>query len=201
MAAIWLLLGKTRYPATFFQSYNGKAWVTNVPFDLVVDFVPEAFREADSHLQHLTSQSPGKSKASRKSPATAGPFAWPSAEQSVRQYETCRSCSWEKAVRARSFSRGLFTSRVRGDSALSSINCEAISRELLESELFGHKAGSFSGAQRQIARVPLKKQMVARFSSTKWQSAISACKPNCSAFYNRRTGLTRATACFTALRP
>lgn len=66
MTAIWFLLGKTRYPATFYQTYKGKAWITEVPFDLAVDFVPEVFRAADSHLQHLTSQSPGEIRANRR---------------------------------------------------------------------------------------------------------------------------------------
>ena len=31
MAAVWLLLGKTRYPAKFFETFAGKSWVTEVP--------------------------------------------------------------------------------------------------------------------------------------------------------------------------
>ena len=59
MTAIWLLLGKSKYhPATFFQTHDGKAWVTEVPFDLVVDFVPQVLRDADARLQALASQSP-----------------------------------------------------------------------------------------------------------------------------------------------
>jgi hypothetical protein len=41
MAAIWVLLGKTKYPARFYQTYENKTWVTDIPFDLTVDFVPE----------------------------------------------------------------------------------------------------------------------------------------------------------------
>jgi len=28
MAAVWLLLGKTRYPATFYETFAGKSWIT-----------------------------------------------------------------------------------------------------------------------------------------------------------------------------
>ena len=59
MTAIWLLLGKSKYhPTTFFQTHEGKAWVTDIPFDLVVDYVPQVLRDADARLQNLSSQSP-----------------------------------------------------------------------------------------------------------------------------------------------
>src|SRR5262249_14975426 len=59
MAAIWVLLGKSKYhPATFYQTYEGRAWVTEIPFDLVVDYVPQVLRHADARLQHLAGQGP-----------------------------------------------------------------------------------------------------------------------------------------------
>jgi hypothetical protein len=44
MTAVWVLLGKSRYPATFYQSLKGRVWRTDIPFDLAVDYVPELFR-------------------------------------------------------------------------------------------------------------------------------------------------------------
>src|SRR5262249_54519654 len=58
MAAIWVLLGNTKYPARFYQTHEGKAWVTDIPFDLTVDVVPDLLRGADSIFQHLTTHSP-----------------------------------------------------------------------------------------------------------------------------------------------
>ena len=58
MIAIWVLLGKSRYPATFYQSYASRAWETEVPFDLIVDYVPELLRAPDTSLQHLAARSP-----------------------------------------------------------------------------------------------------------------------------------------------
>ena len=58
MAAIWVLLGKTKYPGRFYQTYENKTWITDIPFDLTVDFVPELLRGADSIFQHLASRSP-----------------------------------------------------------------------------------------------------------------------------------------------
>ena len=34
MTAIWVLLGKSRYPATFYQTHTGRAWKTDIPFDV-----------------------------------------------------------------------------------------------------------------------------------------------------------------------
>jgi hypothetical protein len=60
MAAIWLLLGKTRFPATFYETFAGKSWITQIPFDLTVDVLPEILRAPDVHLQHLASESPSE---------------------------------------------------------------------------------------------------------------------------------------------
>lgn len=62
MAAVWLLLGKTRYPATFYETYGGQSWVTEIPFDLTVDVIPELLREPDLYLQHLASQGPSETE-------------------------------------------------------------------------------------------------------------------------------------------
>ena len=60
MAAVWLLLGKTRYPATFYESSrDGTSWITNVPFDLI-DVIPDVLRNPDAHFQYLASESPAE---------------------------------------------------------------------------------------------------------------------------------------------
>ena len=58
MAAVWVLLGKTRYPAKFLETFAGKSWVTDIPFDLTIDVLPELLRDPDSHLQHLAAEGP-----------------------------------------------------------------------------------------------------------------------------------------------
>ncbi len=148
MAAIWLLLGKTRYPATFFQTYKGKAWVTMVPFDLAVDFVPEVFRDADSHLQHLTSHSPGEIEGFQQivGDSQAIRLAVGRAKRAaVRNVPVL--LLGESGTGKELFARAIHESSSRRSGPLLAINCAAVSRDLLESELFGHKAGSFTGAQ------------------------------------------------------
>ena len=44
------------------------------------------------------------------------------------------------------FAQAIYSASRRGGSAFLALNCSAFSRELLESELFGYKAGAFTGA-------------------------------------------------------
>jgi hypothetical protein len=60
MTAVWLLLGKTRFPAIFYETFAGKSWITEVPFDITIDVIPEIFKDPDAHLQHLASESPSE---------------------------------------------------------------------------------------------------------------------------------------------
>lgn len=148
MTAIWLLLGKSRYqPVTFFQTHNGKAWVTNVPFDLVMEFVPQVLRDADARLQRLSSQSPqdiggfegivGESRTLR----LAVGFAQRAARRDVSVL-----LLGESGTGKEKFARAIHDASPRKDNRFVVINCAAISKELLESELFGHKKGGFTGA-------------------------------------------------------
>ena len=149
MTAIWLLLGKTRYPATFYQTYKGKAWVTDVPFNLVVDFVPEVFRQADAHLQHLTSQSPGEIQGFQQIVGDSRPIRLAvgrAQRAAVRNVPVL--ILGESGTGKELFAKAIHESSSRRAGPFLAINCAAVSRELLESELFGHAKGAFTGADR-----------------------------------------------------
>lgn len=46
------------------------------------------------------------------------------------------------------FAQAIHRNSLRKDNAFVAVNCSAFSRDLLESEIFGHKAGSFTGAMK-----------------------------------------------------
>jgi DNA-binding NtrC family response regulator len=150
MSAVWLLLGKTRYPATFYEtSREGKCWVTDVPFDLI-DVIPEVLRNPDAHLQHLASESPsevegfedivGNSRAIREAVGRAKRAAMRSV--SVLLFG-------ESGTGKELFAHAIHRASPRRDKPFVPINCAALSKSLLESELFGHAKGTFTGAERE----------------------------------------------------
>lgn len=150
MTAIWVLLGKSRYPATFFQSYKGQAWETAIPFDLVVDFVPEVLQRPDSNLQHLAARSPqdvagfesiiGRSQAIRLAVGRAQKAA-------IRDVPVL--ILGETGTGKEVFARAIHAASHRSDGPFVAINCAAMPKDLLESELFGHAQGAFTGANKE----------------------------------------------------
>jgi DNA-binding NtrC family response regulator len=149
MAAVWVLLGKSRYPATFFQTFKGELRPTTVPYDLVDDFVPEVLRNPDLNLQHLAGQAPsevggfegivGDSQAIRLAVGRA---------QRAALRDVPVLLSGETGTGKEMFACAIHAASHRKGGRFEAVNCAAIPRELLESELFGHVKGAFTGADR-----------------------------------------------------
>jgi len=147
MAAIWILLGKTRYPATFYQTHKGRAWKTEIPFDIAVDFVPELLKAPDAYLQHLSAQSPGQVDGFQTiiGDSTAIRLAVGRAQRAAVRHIPVLILG-ESGTGKEMFARAIHAASPRRSQPFVAINCAAIPRELLESELFGYVKGAFTGA-------------------------------------------------------
>lgn len=147
MAAVWLLLGKTRYPATLYQTFSGQVLSVDVPFDIALDVIPEVLKGPDAHLQHLAAKAPselpgfeaivGRSKAVRLAVGRAKQAA-------VRDVPIL--LTGESGTGKEMFARAIHQASHRADGHFRAVNCAALPRELLEAELFGVKKGAYTGA-------------------------------------------------------
>jgi len=147
MSAVFLLLGKTRYPATFYEtSRDGKSWITDIPFDLI-DIIPEILRKPDAHLRHLASRAPAEIKGFED---IAGDSRAIRDAVGRAQRAAIRNVSvlliGESGTGKEMFAQAVHQASQRHDKPLKTVNCAALSKGLLESELFGHRKGAFTGA-------------------------------------------------------
>lgn len=147
MAAIWVLLGKTLFPGCFYQTWQSRVTETEIPFDISLDFVPELFKSADSMLSHLAAgspqETPGFDRIIGDSPAirTAVGRAHRAALRSVSVLITGESGTGKEM-----FAQAIHSASPRREGPFVVVNCAAIPTHLMESEIFGHKKGAFTGA-------------------------------------------------------
>lgn len=149
MAAVWILLGKTKYPATFYQTHHSTVIETTIPFDISIDYLPDYLKGTDSTIHHLASQNPqdiqgfeaivGKSKAIKLAAGRASKAA-------IRDVNIL--LLGESGTGKEVFAQAIHKGSRRSDKPFRAINCAAIPTELLESELFGHTKGAFTGADK-----------------------------------------------------
>ncbi|HEX9900210.1 MAG TPA: sigma 54-interacting transcriptional regulator, partial [Candidatus Methylomirabilis sp.] len=149
MTAIWVLLGKSKYPATFYQTFGGEAWKTEVPYDIIDEFVPELLRNPDINLQHLASRHPqeieGFERIVGQSPALR--LAVGRANQAARRMVPVL-LQGETGTGKELFAQAMHEASPRAKASFVSVNCAALPEALLESALFGHVKGAFTGATR-----------------------------------------------------
>jgi transcriptional regulator with GAF, ATPase, and Fis domain len=148
MAAVWIILAKTRFPAQLIESsiQHGVRMVS-VPFQISADFIPDLLQRPDTELTRLT----------------AGlPPAAPAFEAIIHRSEVMqRVVARARRVALRSIpvliegesgtgkellARAIHQASPRRDRPMIAVNCGAIAPELIESELFGHEKGAFTGA-------------------------------------------------------
>jgi DNA-binding NtrC family response regulator len=148
MAAVWILLSKTRFTAEVIESSKEHGVRTaSVPFDISADFIPDIFRKPDITLERLAAGLPSeahefddiihRSDIMRRVILKARRIAPRSIPVLIEG---------ESGTGKELFARAIHKASPRKDKPFIAINCGAIPTELVESELFGHEKGSFTGA-------------------------------------------------------
>ncbi len=148
MAAVWILLAKTTYPARLIQSSMQKGVEeANIPFDIAAEFIPQLLQRSDARISALA-MGAANEDAVFENIIHRSPVMQRVIEQARRV--AIRSIpvliEGESGTGKELMARAIHHASPRKDSPFIVVNCGAISPELVESEFFGHKKGSFTGA-------------------------------------------------------
>ncbi len=148
MQAVWIILAKTRFTAEIIQSSAKHGVQTvSVPFEIAADYIPDLLRGSDQRLERLSSaQAPEvaefgdiihRSELMRMAVSMA---------EQISPRSIPVLLEGESGTGKELFARAIHRASPRRAKPFVAVNCGAIPRDLVESELFGHEKGAFTGA-------------------------------------------------------
>lgn len=148
MTAVSILLGKTKYNTRFVQSTKEKGGeFVSIPFDISAEFVPQIVKRADQKLSELAlDQAP--TSAAFSDIITQNPDF----QSVIRKAEKIALRNVPVLIMGESgtgkelFAKAIHNASQRKGKPFITVNCGAIPRDLIDSELFGHVKGAFTGA-------------------------------------------------------
>jgi DNA-binding NtrC family response regulator len=146
MAAAWVLLGKSLFPAEFFETTQGEVTRTEIPFDLETDYLPQVLGASDRLIQDSSQLDvavefggiTGKSPVIKAAVDRASRIA---------KRDVNVLLLGESGVGKEIFAHAIHKESQRKGKELVEVNCAALPLDLLDSELFGHTDGSYTGAK------------------------------------------------------
>jgi len=148
MAAVWIILAKTRFPGELIESsLQHGVQTASVPFDISAEFIPDLLRRPDRELERLSAGLPPEApefsdiiyrSAIMKRVITRA--------QRVAVRSVPVLIEGESGTGKELLARAIHEASPRYQKPFKAVNCGAIPSELVESELFGHMKGAFSGA-------------------------------------------------------
>ena len=148
MAAVWIILAKTRFPAELIESSRAHGVQTaSVPFDISAEFLPSLLQKPDAQLRSLSEEKPIESANFENiiyRSQTIARVVEKARRAAVRDIPVL--FEGESGTGKELFARAIHQNSPRKEEPFIAVNCGAIPPNLVESELFGHKGGVFTGA-------------------------------------------------------
>lgn len=144
MQAVWILLGKTRYPVTFIQSSTQQGvQEVEIPFAIAAEFAPQADTKLTQMMSGLASP-----LAAFNDIVTANPDMLRLKEKAaiLATRDVPALIMGDTGTGKELFARAIHNASPRASHAFVPLNCGAIPPELIDSVLFGHAKGAFTGA-------------------------------------------------------
>jgi DNA-binding NtrC family response regulator len=148
MAAVWIIVAKTRFGAELIESSRQRGVQTaEVPFDLSAEYIPDLYRRADRGLLRL-----GAGLADEAPEFADIVYQGPAMREVVARARRVAArlvpvmIEGESGTGKEMLARAIHRASPRREQPFVAVNCGAVSRDLAESELFGHRRGAFTGA-------------------------------------------------------
>ncbi len=148
MAAIWIILAKTRFSAELIESSREDGvTVASVPFDMSADFIPDLLRGPDDRLERLSAGLAPEAPEFADIMHRSGPMKRVVAmARRVAPRSVPVLIEGESGTGKELMARAIHRSSPRRGMPFVAVNCGALPAELVESQLFGHEKGAFTGA-------------------------------------------------------
>ncbi len=148
MQSIWVLLGKTRFPCIYYESSREEGvQQVDIPFELAAEYIPAASSLNSAQLSQLAALE-APVNAAFDSILTRNPRMrdLKAQAQILAQHDVPVLIYGETGTGKELFARAIHNASSRVREAFIPLNCGAIPPELVDSVLFGHKKGAFTGA-------------------------------------------------------
>ena len=149
MAAIWIILAKTRFPARLIQTSREQGLqAIDFFFDLANEFLPEFLKRSSDRIERLADaplDAPEFDRIVHRSPEMKQQIEL---ARRIAAHDVPVLILGETGTGKELFAEAIHAASQRANGPFIAVNCGAIPRELVNAELFGHRKGAFTGADR-----------------------------------------------------